>query len=304
VSAWLTRHLQTCVGSLGRLASQRLSALLTMLVIGIALALPACLHVLLSNAQVASGDLDSAADLSLYLKMDTSAAQADAFAAALRTREDIAAVRLIKADEALREFREQSGFGEALNALQDNPLPHTVVVRPASGISSPAQLEALAGILRSMSTVDWVQLDRAWVERLNAILDTLRRAVWVVAGLLAFGVLVIVGKTIGADIQARRAEIEVVKLLGGSDAFTRRPFLYAGFWYGLGGGLIALTLSYVVVLLLAGPVHRLAALYGSTFTLSGLGPVSALKLLGLGCALGWVGSWAATARHLKAIQPQ
>jgi cell division transport system permease protein len=162
----------------------------------------------------------------------------------------------------------------------------------------------IAQELRGIAQVDVVQLDTAWVERFNAILDALRRGVLVVALLLAFGVLVIVGNTIGTEIQSRRAEIEITKLVGGTDAFVRRPFLYTGIWYGLGGGLVALSVSYLVVALLASPIRRLSGLYGSDFALAGLGLRYSLWLIGIGVALGWLGSLTATTRHLRDIEPQ
>jgi cell division transport system permease protein len=141
------------------------------------------------------------------------------------------------------------------------------------------------------------------VERFNAILDTVRRGVWVVGVLLAIGVAIIVGNTIRADIQTRRAEIEITKLVGGSDAFVRRPFLYSGFWYGFGGSLLALVITLAIVALLAAPVRRLAALYGSDFRLAGLGFENSLWLLGAGVALGWLGSLLAASYHLRNVEP-
>jgi cell division transport system permease protein len=304
MNIWFTRHLQTCIGTLGRLLQQPLPTVLTILVIGIALALPACLQVLVVNARAVSGDLTRAVDLSVYFKANTSVAQAEQVAANVRLRKDVTEVQLIKADDALKEFRERSGFGPALDALNHNPLPHALVVRPTSDATGSAQLEVIAQALRAMPQIDVVQLDTAWVERFNAILDALRRGVLVVALLLAFGVMVIIGNTIRTDIQGRRAEIEITKLVGGTDAFVRRPFLYTGIWYGLGGGLVALTVSYLVVALLAGPIRRLSALYGSDFALAGLGLKYSLWLIGVGIALGWLGSLTAASRHLRDIEPQ
>jgi cell division transport system permease protein len=301
---WFTRHLQTCIGTLGRLLQQPLPTVLTILVIGIALALPACLQVLVVNARAVSGDLTRAVDLTVYFKTNTSVAQAEQVAANVRLRKDVTEVQLIKADDALKDFRERSGFGPALDALNHNPLPHALVVRPTSDATGSAQLEIIAQALREMPQIDVVQLDTAWVERFNAILDALRRGVLVVALLLAFGVMVIIGNTIRTDIQGRRAEIEITNLVGGTDAFVRRPFLYTGIWYGLGGGLVALTVSYLVVALLAGPVRRLSSLYGSDFALAGLGLKYSLWLIGAGIALGWLGSLTAASRHLRDIEPQ
>lgn len=304
MNAWLSRHLQTLVGSLGRLSQQPLASLLTILVMGIALALPACLDVLVKNAQAASGSWDRALDVSVYLKPTVDADTAQRLVDKLKQRNDIKAIQLIKAEEALKEFREHSGFGEALAALGDNPLPNTLVITPAETAASPTALNALSEQLRALSEVDVVQLDTDWVQRYLAMLDTVRRMVILVAVLLAIGVVVIVGNTIRLDIQNRRDEIEVTKLVGGSDAFVRRPFLYCGFWYGLGGGLLAWIVVAVAVALLSAPVQKIAGLYGSQFSLNGLGFAGGMSVLAAGVALGWLGSYVAATRHLRAIEPR
>lgn len=303
MTAWLLRHAQTAIGSLGRLSQQKLATLLTVLVIGIALALPACLHLLITNAQNATGSWNRAVDLTVFLKRPTSVEEATRTAARIQERRDVGNVQLITAEEALKEFRRDSGFGAAIDALNDNPLPHTLVVTPAAEFATAAHLDSLAADLREMPSVDIVQLDTAWVNRLNAILDTVRRGVMVAAALLAFGVMVIVGNTIRLDIQNRRAEIEVTKLVGGSDAFVRRPFLYNGIWYGLGGGLTAWLITLAVTGILREPIGRLAGLYGSAFELGSLDPRATLSLLGAGIFLGWLGSYLAASRHLRAIEP-
>ncbi|MGD9841453.1 MAG: permease-like cell division protein FtsX [Steroidobacteraceae bacterium] len=304
MTAWLSRHLQTLVGSLGRLSQQPVASLLTVLVMGIALALPACLNVLMKNAQEASGSWDRALDVSVYLKTSVTTDTAVRLVEKLQQRSDIKAVQLIKAEDALKEFREHSGFGEALEALSDNPLPNTLVITPADTAAAPDTLNALSEELRKLSEVDVVQLDTDWVQRYLAILDTVRRMVNLVAILLAVGVVVIVGNTIRLDIQNRRDEIEVTKLVGGSDAFVRRPFLYCGFWYGLGGGLLAWVVVAIAVILLAGPVQRIAGLYGSQFRLAGLGFTDGMRLLAVGVTLGWLGSYFAATRHLRVIEPK
>jgi len=304
VTAWLTRHLQTCIGTLGRLWSQGTSTVLTILVIGIALALPACLQVLVANAQLASGRLTGAVELSVYLKPGTPLSSAEQLAARIKQRRDISDVRLIDAQAALRDFRQRSGFGDALDALTENPLPHALAIRPAADFLAPAQLSQLATDLRSLEGVDVVQLDTAWVERFNAILEAVRRGVLVIGGLLAAGVLIIVGNLIRSEIQSRRAEIEVSKLVGGSDAYVRRPFLYAGLWYGLAGGLVALAITYLIVALLQPPLRRIAQLYGSAFELAGPDLRAGLWLIGVGVGLGWLGSLISASKHLRAIEPR
>lgn len=303
MNAWFTRHAQTLVGALGRLGSQPVGTLMTMLVIGIALALPACFYLFIKNAQDASRTWDKAVDLSIYLKDGVTEQQARSVLDRVRQRRDVASAELITADEALKEFGHDSGFAPALDALKENPLPHTLVVKPRSQDAGPAHLDSLANDLRQLPEVELVQLDTAWVQRLQAILDGVQRAVLLVAILLSVGVVLIVSNTIRLDILGRRDEIEITKLVGASDGFVRRPFLYTGTWYGLGGGACAALVTFIVLAALAEPVGRIARLYGSHFRLEGLDILGLGTLLAAGGALGWVGSFISASRHLRAIEP-
>jgi cell division transport system permease protein len=188
-------------------------------------------------------------------------------------------------------------------ALESNPLPHTLVVRPRKTVDD-STLEVLGAEVRKAPGVDLVKLDLKWVERLNAVLDFLRRLGLMIGGLLIAAVVIVVGNTIRLDIQNRRQEIEVSKLLGATDAFVRRPFLYTGFWYGLLGGSVALLVLGAGLLLVSGPLGRLLTLYGAEFGGFGLSPATAGLVLGGGLLAGWAGAWAAVARHLSAIQPR
>ncbi len=301
--AWLTRHAQTMVGSLGRLSQQKLATLLTMLVIGIALALPLCLHVLVTNAQRVTGDWNRALEISVFLKRPTSLDEARQIVERVRQRRDVEEVQFVSAEAALQEFRRDSGFGDAIDALSDNPLPHALIVRPSPKYATPADLESLASSLRELASVDVVQLDTAWVNRLDAILAAIGRAVVIATAVLAVGVIVIVGNTIRLDIQNRRAEIEVTKLVGGSDGFVRRPFLYSGIWYGVGGAVLAWIITAIVVAALREPINRIALLYGSNFQVIPMDLATSAKLLLTGAALGWLGSYLAASRHLRNIEP-
>jgi cell division transport system permease protein len=301
--SWVRLHFQTLLGSLGRLAQNWLATAMTMAVIGIALALPASLHLLVNNIQSLSGQWDDSIELSLYLEPGESEARATSLAEEVNSWQEVGAVELITATEALALFRESSGLADAVDALEANPLPHLVIVRPAAGHEGADAVEMLAERLRGLPGADFVQADADWVRRLFAMLEIARRLALLAAGLLAIGVLVIVGNTIRLDIQNRRDEIEVTKLVGGTDGFIRRPLLYGGFWYGLGGGLVALVVVQLGLLALSGPVERLSGLYGSGFRLAGLGPAGALILLLLGAALGWLGSWISATRHLYRIEP-
>jgi cell division transport system permease protein len=305
VAGWFERHLQTLVASLGRLARAPFGTALTIGVIGIALALPACLELLVSNARTLSGGWQSALDLTVYLKPKLADHDAQQLAETIAARADVASARLVTAAEGLAEFRRWSGLGTALDALKDNPLPASIVIRPrlVEGAGDWTALGALTAALRALPGVDQVQLDTDWVRRFTAILDALRRAVLLLACVLGIAVLLVVGNTIRLDIDTRRAEIEVTKLVGGSDGFVRRPFLYGGFWYGLGGGLAAWLLIETLVAALSGPLGRVAAAYGSRFVLGGLDAPRALALLGGGALLGWIGAFVSATRHLRAIEP-
>jgi len=303
INAYFARHAQVLVGSLGRVVHQPFATLMTMGVIAVALALPLFLSLLLQNARIATGGWNEAYDLSVYMDKRASAARVQALVKQLKTRGDVAAVRLITADQALVEFRNDSGFGKALDELSENPLPDTLVVTPTLTSSTPQGTETLKTALAAMSDVQAVQIDTEWVKRLRAILELLRRVVLLTGALLGVGIVLIVSNTIRLDILNRRAEIEVMKLVGASDGFTRRPFLYSGLWYGLGGGLLALLLVAIASVVLARPVAQLAFLYGSDFRLQGLKLVSGFGVLMIAAGLSWVGSWLAATRHIRAIEP-
>jgi cell division transport system permease protein len=303
VKTWLARHAQTLVGSLGRIVQHPLATLMTVAVIAVALALPLFLNVLLQNTRTATVNWNQAFDLSVYLDKKAGAERTQALAKQLRTRADVAAVRVITADQAFKDFRDTSGFGKALDALSDNPLPNTMIVTPTLAASTTEGTAALKTSIAALSDVDTVQLDTEWVQRLNAMLEVLRRVVWLIGGLLALGVVLVVGNTIRLDILNRRAEIEVMKLVGATDGFARRPFLYSGVWYGLGGGLGAVLLVAAAVAALADPVGHLAGLYGSSMRLRGLGILTGAGVLGVAVALSWLGSWIAATRHIRAVEP-
>ena len=300
---WLSQHRREFGDAVRRLFRQPGSTLLTVAVIAVALALPASLRVLVNNGRLLAGSWEDAQDFTVYLGMDLEEAEARELAQRIENREDVALVEVITREQALSDFKTYSGFGSALDALDTNPLPHALVVRPAPELAGGEAVSELARQLDAMSGTDLVQLDTAWVERFRAIVGIARRGVDVASVLLALAVVIIVGNTIRLEINNRRREIEVSKLVGGSDGFIRRPFLYLGLCYGLGGGLIAWLVINVALQLLKGPAAKLAGLYGSDFALMGLAPGESLLLLGGGAALGWLGAGFAAARHIRAIEP-
>jgi cell division transport system permease protein len=304
VSSYGTRHLQALFGSLGRLVRAPLATMLTLIVIGVALALPAGLALLVDNLRSATGDFSNAVDFTVHFKLNTPIARVQQLASAARERAGVESVTVRTAEQSLEEFREASGFGDALAALEDNPLPHHLVVRPAKAASGPAEVESLRRYFAAFPEVDIVQLDLDWVRRLHSLLDVLKRVLWVVIAVLGLGVLAVIGNTIRLEIQQRRAEIEVTKLVGGSNAFVRRPFLYTGVFYGLGGALLAALIVFGGLTYLGQAVGDLSAQYGGGFRLEGLGVRGLGILAGIGTALGWLGALISTGRHLRQIEPR
>ena len=303
MTVWLTRHASTSIGSLGRLFRQPFASLMIVLVIAVTLAIPAALNLVVKNAQSVSAGWDNALDFSVYLHRNLSETDASNLASLIQQRADVASVSVITAAEALDEFRQQSGFGEALDQLSDNPLPHTLVVRPGPA-NTGQSIVLLQEELGNLPEADAVQVDTEWVQRFHAILDILRRAIVIGASLLGTAIIIIIGNTIRLDIQNRREEIEVTKLIGASNAFVRRPFLWSGFWYGLCGGLLAVGLVHYGLYLLEQPVARLAGLYQSGIVVISLSAKETLTVIGIGVVLGLTGSWFAVARHMRRIEPR
>ena len=303
VSIWAGRHLSTSIGALGRLFRQPFASLMIVLVIAVTLALPAAINLLVKNARAVSGSWDNALDFAVYLRQEMSVSEAEGLARLISQRADVDAVDVITSDEALAEFKQQSGFGEALEQLPDNPLPHTLVVRPSAGNTS-ASLILLQEEIGNLPETEYVQADTDWVQRFHAILDIVRQAIAIGAALLGIAIVVIIGNTIRLDIENRREEIEVTKLIGASNAFVRRPFLWTGFWYGLFGGLLALALVRYGLFLLEGPVAKLAGLYQSNIVISSLGIEESAAIVGVGVFLGLFASWFTTARHMRRIEPR
>lgn len=280
-----------------------LPTLMTIAVIGVALAFPAGLYVLTENLRTLAGGWDQAAAVSLFLRPEATESEAEQLAEELRAWPELAQVRLITSEQALAEFREQGGFEQALTHLRSNPLPAVLALFPTPPFSTPERVEALQARLIELPGADFTRMDTLWLLRFQAILDLAQTGVLLLGGLLGVGVLLIVGNTIRLEIQNRRSEIEIMELVGATAAFIRRPFLYAGAWYGLLGGIGAWLMVSIAVWLLQGPASRLASLYQSDFPVSGLGPLALLSILGGSMLLGLVGSWIAVGRHLRGAEP-
>lgn len=304
---YLLNHAYALVYSLGQLTRTPLSSMMTVMVIGITLALPTVLYVALQNTRQLTAGLDNMGQMSLFLKEKDEGEQSamdnnvSGLAEQLRRNPDIATLEVITPDQALEEFRRSSGFADALRALNENPLPFVLVIKPVT--AHPDTVARLQATLQKLPEADFVQLDMQWVQRLYAVLGVVQRGVEILAGLLGLGVLLIVGNTIRLGIHSNRDEITITKLMGATDAFVRRPFLYAGTWYGVLGGLLAWLLVSVALALLAEPVQHLSTLYGSHFALGGLDVSGTLLLLLVATLLGLLGSWLAVGRYLRAVEP-
>jgi cell division transport system permease protein len=301
---FLQRHAQVALDSLGRLYRNWMPSLMTAAVIGIALAMPSGLYLLLDNLERLSGSWDGQASLSVFLQDGVTVGDARELISQINAWPEVGSVELITPEQALREFSERSGFADVLSALEENPLPVVLIVVPAPAHAGPGAANDLQRRLDSLPETALAQLDLQWVKRLAAMLDIARRGILVIGALLALAVLLVIGNTIRLEIQNRREEILVTKLIGATNAFVRRPFLYSGIWFGTLGGLIAWLLVETGFWLLAGPVTHLAGLYHSGFSLDTRALQLLWTLISGGLLLGLLGSWLAVGRHLDAIEPR
>lgn len=297
IGIWLDQHLYSFVSSLGRAARRPWATLLTIGVMAIALALPLGLWLALQNVGHFAGDVQQSREIDLFLKPDTPVARAQALALELRGRDDVAGVELRTPEQGMAEFRERSGLGASLDTLEGNPLPSLLIVLPEGDDAR------LVAALQALPETDLLQHDAAWRDRLAGWMGFGRRLAWVLAALFGLGALLVVGNTVRLDIQSRREEIGVLQLLGASDGFIRRPFIYLGAWYGLAAGALALGLLTLAALALRDPLAALARSYGSTFALAGLDVVGAIAVVVAATAIGWLGAWLVTGHFLRQTRP-
>jgi len=297
VAAWFDHHVYSVLASLGRIVRKPFAALLTISVLGLALALPLGLWQILANLERFSGNVQDAREISVFLKQQVDPARARALAQTLRARSDIARVQLRTPEQGLEELRAHSGLAEALAAVGENPLPSVLLVAPRGDEAT------LADSLRTLTEADLVQHDAQWRDRLDGWLRFGNALAWVLAALLGVGALLVVGNTVRLDIQARREEISILQLLGATDGFIRRPFLYLGAIYGLAAGTLAIVLLTLAASALRLPIAELAAAYGSGFALHGLTPLNAAGVIGAAVLLGWIGAGLVTGHFLRQTRP-
>lgn len=300
VRAWLSHHAASFQSGPRHLAARPLGAVMTLGVIAVALAMPAGLHLAVKNLQRLGGAGADARQITLYLEVGANAVQAEALRESVAGYAGVAQVAAIDPTESLAQFEVHSGFTDALDMLGDNPLPWVLVITPEPDLDSAAVV-GLANALHQQPDVDFAQLDLQWLNRLNALLDLAGRASAVLAMILAVAVALIVGNTIRLELQSRGEEIAIARLLGATDGFVRRPFLYLGAWYGLLGGAAAIALVTAMVLAVQGPVSELAESYDSRFVLAGPGRLEIAVLVLGGAAIGWLGAALVVTRQIAAL---
>ena len=303
LSLFFYHHLQEAKRAVAGIWFAPLSSLMTIAVIGISLALPATLYLVLKNAQTVSDQWQKGTQITLYLHKGTPEASALTLSERIKALPEVEAVRYISPAQALDEFGDLSGFSGAMEYLSANPLPAVLEVTPAPQFRSSEGARALLAKLTQEGDVEQGKLDLQWLERLDGIVNLLRHSIQGIVGLLLLGVLLTVANTLRLNILGRRQEIEVMKLVGATDRFIYRPYLYLGLWYGLIGGLLAWWLCEVLMLWSERVVVELASLYDSPFRLLGLSASEGLSLLFLSILLGVGAAWFSVYRHIREIEP-
>lgn len=300
INVYIICHIRAALSSLGGLLRKPFSSFMVVAVIGIALALPASLYMILQNAQSLGQHWNNnSTQISLYLNPDLSQNRTQDILNQLHTNPQISDVRYISPDEGLKEFGQTLDLKKLVAVLHRNPLPGVIVIQPILSLRTPTAIAQLMGFLKQLPEVDFVRLDMQWLQRLQNIISFARHVVLALAFLLGIGVLLIIGNTIWLATQNEQKEISILKMVGATNAFIRRPFLYTGIWYGLSGGIISWILVSLALWWLQGPVEKLAISYNSSFYLRDFSLNSGIYLLLFSVLLGIFGSWSAVHRNLR-----
>lgn len=298
---WISQHRQAFDLVLTRMWQTKLATLMMVSVIGVTMSLPAGLYVLLDNVGKLAGGLESNPQISLFLAIDASQESIKELNKKLRSNAQIKDFHFVGRDTAWAELKQKSGLEDISAGLEKNPLPDAYIIRTLS--TDPSAVDQLKQELQQLSGVEHVQLDAAWVQRLHSLIQIGHQAVVLLSGLLGFALLAVVGNTIRLQILTQREEIEVSQLIGATDAFIRRPFLYAGTLHGLGGGIAAWVFIYAAILLFNLSIQDLARLYATDFHLQIFDSQTTALMLVVSAFLGWAGSYLAVSRYLTAIKP-
>lgn len=306
---YLTRHLQVLFATLGDMRRTPTASINTVLIIAIALLLPCLLFIAIKSAQSVNTNWQGRPQITIFMNAEISDSAAQALFQEIQLHPAIELAEFVSPEEALTEFRilsrqnSEISLEQEIEFLGENPLPPSIVVMPDLASAQSEKLLALKDELQSFDGIDSIRLDLEWTDRFNAILDVFTRISVLLSGLLAVGIIVIIGNTIKLLIFNRRHEIEITKLVGGTDVFVRRPFLYYGTLFGLFGALLTLALLMLAASLVAEPLNRLADLYQSSILLYQLSALDMLSIIGGGSVIGWLAARWSVAQHLRAIQP-
>lgn len=302
--AYLLNHAHGLFSSLGRLSRSPFSSVLTVLVLAVAIALAGCFYIVVANIQQLTGNLQASNQMSLFLRDNISDAAGQKLADQLRQNVNVEGIKFITKQQAMDEFKAHSGFGDALKALDSNPLPSVIQVLPKNTLQGSAEIEQLMSEFKQLQQVDFVQVDMQWVERVQTIMLIASRGVTVVSILLGFAVTFITGNTIRLELQNRQDEVFISKLVGATEAFIQRPFLYTGFWLGFIAGFLAWLIITIMLLILETPVEKLSTLYNGSFELLFLSFSEFILMIMIAAILAVIGSWAVLHHQLRQIKPQ
>jgi cell division transport system permease protein len=301
---FFVNHFRQALGSLGELWRSKVASLMTIGVLGLSITLPSTLYIMVKNADNASSGWEQASQISLFLKENISQGDIEQLLKRIQLWPEIDSINYISADQALEEFKQLSRFGDAIDYLDQNPLPNVILVTPTSRNASPITARLLLDRLKDEREVDIGKLDIEWLERLHALLNVVKDLVAVIALLLFLAVILIIGNTIRLNILNKKDEILVMKLVGATDAFIQRPFMYTGFWYGFLGGLLAWIAVALLLWWMSSSISAVSELYQKSFNLTGVDLSTFLGMLGLSVFLGLIGSLLSVKRHVREIEPK
>lgn len=302
--SYLLCHAHALFSSLGRLMRSPFSSIMAVLVLAITIALAGSFYLLVNNASQLTDGLEASNQISLFLKNDVSDEAGKELARQIDADERVEYINVVTKTQAMQEFKAHSGFGEALNALDSNPLPTVIQILPKNILVDEVAIEALITDLQAYSQVDFVQMDMQWVKRLQSIMQLAERGVALLNILLGIAVVFITGNTIRLELQSRREEVLIAKLVGATNAFVQRPFIYTGLWLGFFAGVLAWLIITVMVMVMQGPLEKISLLYDSRFHIIFLGADESLLLLLIASSASALGAWIVLRFQLREIRPQ
>lgn len=304
LQAYLLSHAHGLFSSLGRLTRTPFTSVMTVVVLATSIALAGCFYIVVANIQQLTGNLQASNQMSLFLKDTVDEVSGRKLAGRLAENANVDSIKFISKQQAMEEFKANSGFADALSALDQNPLPHVIQILPKNVLDNRESVNSLLAEFKQMPEVDFVQIDMQWVERLHAIMRIAEQGVSLVAVLLGFAVTFITGNTIRLELHNRQDEVFISKLVGATHAFIQRPFLYTGFWLGFIAGFTAWLIITIMLLILESPVEKLSALYDRSFELLYFSFSEFMLLLMLASGLAVLGSWAVLHYQLRLLKPE